>query len=75
MISLITPIPTSFKKNDTTDAAMFAPYLDRNLKIGIDVRLRTKPYDKLDHYNFPIVNLPFICNNISAVPAYGVYIF
>jgi hypothetical protein len=48
---------------------MFAPYLDRNLKIDIDVRLRTKPYDKLDHYNFPIVHLPFIhvCSNIPAV--------
>jgi hypothetical protein len=37
-------------------------------------RLRTKLYDKRDDFNFPIVNFPFICNNIPAAPAYGVYI-
>ena len=36
--------------------------------------LRTKLYDKRDDFNFPIVNFPFIFSNISAVPAYGVYI-
>ena len=30
--------------------------------------------DKIYHLNFPIVNLPFICSNIPAAPAYGVYI-
>ena len=25
-------------------------------------------------FNFPIANFPFICNNIPAAPAYGVYI-
>ena len=37
-------------------------------------RLRTKLYDKRGDFNFPIVNFPFICNNIPATPAYGVYI-
>jgi hypothetical protein len=37
-------------------------------------RLRTKLYDKRDDFNFPIVNFPFLCSNIPAVPAYGVYI-
>ena len=36
--------------------------------------LRTKHYDKRDDVNFPIVNFPFICSNIPAAPAYGVYI-
>ena len=31
-------------------------------------------YDKRDDFNFPIVNFPFICSNIPAAPAYGVYI-
>jgi len=31
-------------------------------------------YDKKDDSNVPIVNFPFICSNIPAVPAYGVYI-
>ena len=37
-------------------------------------RLRTKFYDKRDDFNFLIVNFPFICSNIPASPAYGVYI-
>ena len=35
---------------------------------------RTKLYDKRDDFNFLIVNFPFICSNIPAAPAYGVYI-
>ena len=31
-------------------------------------------FDKRDDFNFPIVNFPFICSNIPAAPAYGVYI-
>jgi hypothetical protein len=44
------------------------------LVVSSDVRLRTKPYEKWDDCNFPIVNFSLICNNIPAVPAYGVYI-
>jgi hypothetical protein len=29
--------------------------------------------DKRDDFNFPIVNFPFICSNIPAAPAYGLY--
>jgi hypothetical protein len=36
--------------------------------------LRTKLYEKRDDFNFPIVNFSFICSNILAAPAYGVYI-
>ena len=32
-----------------------------------------KIYDKRDDFNFAIVNFPFICSNIPAAPAYGVY--
>ena len=38
------------------------------------MKIRTKLYDKRDDYNFPIVNFLFICCNILAAPAYGVYI-
>ena len=34
-----------------------------------------KKNDKRDHFYFPILNFPFICSNIPATPAYGVYIF
>ena len=33
-----------------------------------------KLYDKRDDFNFPIVNFPFICNNIPAAPPDGVNI-
>jgi hypothetical protein len=38
------------------------------------VFLRTKAYDQRDDFRLPIVNFPFICSTISAVPAYGVNI-
>jgi hypothetical protein len=58
---------------DTTDTNMSASYLDLHLEIDSEGRLRTKHYDKRDDFNFPIVNFPFICSNIPAAPAYGVY--
>jgi hypothetical protein len=54
----------------TTDRS--ASYLVLHLEI--EERLSTKLYDKSDDLNFPIVNFPFICSNISTAPAYGVYI-
>ena len=45
-----------------------------HLEIDREGRLRTILYDKRDDFNFPIVNFPFICSNIPATPAYGVYI-
>ena len=38
-----------------------------------DTHIDKKLYDKRDDFNFPIVNFPFICRNIPAVPAYGVF--
>jgi hypothetical protein len=60
---------------DTTDADRFASYLDLYSEINSEGQLRTKLYDKRDDFNFPIVSFPFICSNIPAAPAYGVYIF
>jgi len=56
-----------------TDTDMSASYPDINLGIDSEGRLRTKLYDKRDDFNFPIVNFPFICSNITAAPAGGVY--
>ena len=57
---------------DTTYTDRSASYLD--LEIYSEGRFRTTLYDKRDDFNFPIVNFPFICSNIPAAPAYGVYI-
>ena len=36
--------------------------------------LKTKLYDKRDDFSFLIVNFPFLCSDIPAAPANGVYI-
>ena len=56
----------------TTYIDRCASYLDLYLQRGC---LRTKIYENIDDFNFPIVNFPFIYSNIPAAPAYGVYIF
>jgi hypothetical protein len=66
--------PIELEKKDTTDTDRSASYLDLHLEIDSEGRLRTKLHDKRDDFNFPIVNFPFICSNIPAAPAYGVYI-
>ena len=62
--------PIELEITHTTDTDTSASYLDLHLEIHSDGRLRTKPYDKGDDFNFPIVNLPFICSNIPAAPPY-----
>ena len=59
---------------DTTDTDRSASYLDLHLEIDSEGRLRTKLYDKRDDFKLLIVNFPFICSNIPAALAYGVYI-
>jgi hypothetical protein len=49
-------------------------WLGLDLHLDSEGRLRTNLYGKRDDFNFPIVNFPFICSNIPAAPAYGVYI-
>ena len=44
------------------------------MEIDSEGWLRTNLYDKRDDFKFPIVNVPSICSNIPAAPAYGVYI-
>ena len=59
---------------DISDTDRSASYLDLHLEIERERRLRAKLYDKRDDFNIPIVNFPFICSNIPAAPAYGVFI-
>ena len=66
--------PIELEIKDTTDTDRSASYLDLHLEIDSEGWLRTKLYDERDNFSFPIVNFPFICSNIPAAPAYGVYI-
>jgi hypothetical protein len=59
---------------DTTDTARSASFLDLNIAIDSEGRLKLKLYDKWDYLSFPIVNVPFICSNIPAAPALEAYI-
>jgi hypothetical protein len=69
-VDLIPPIVLEIK--DTTDKAKSVLYLDMHIEIDSEGRLGTKFY--WQKRLFPIVNFPFICINIPAAPAYGVYI-
>jgi hypothetical protein len=59
---------------DTTECSTSASYLDVLLKLDTNGKLTTQLYDKRDDFNFSIVNFPYLCINIPASPAYGVYI-
>jgi hypothetical protein len=71
-VDRIYPIDLEIKV--TTDTNRSASYLDLHLEMDSEGQLRTKPYDKREYFNFPMVNFPFICINIPAAPACGVYI-
>ena len=64
--------PIELEIKDTTETDSCTPYLDLHIDIDSVGRLRTKPYDKRNELNFPIVNFPFICSKIPTAPAYGV---
>ena len=64
-----------FEIRDSADTIRSDSYIDIHLGIYSECRLRTKPYDNTDGFNLPIMNFPFICSNIPAVPTYGVYPF
>ena len=66
--------PNELNIKDTIDTDRSASYLDLHFEFETNGWWRTKLYDKRDDFNFPIVNFPFICSNIPAVPIYGVYI-
>ena len=65
--------PIELEIKDTTDTDRSASCFDLHLEIDSVGRLRTALYDKRDDFNVPIVNFQFICSNIPAAPAYGVY--
>jgi hypothetical protein len=53
---------------------LLASFVDVYLEFDESGQLSTKMYDKRDDFNFKIINFPNVCSNISASPAYGVYI-
>ena len=60
-VDRIYPIKLEIKQ--TTDKTKSKPYLDLCLEIDSYYRIRTKPYDKGDDFNIPIMNFPFKFSN------------
>jgi hypothetical protein len=65
----------SVKIKDTTESFTSASHLDLLLKLDTNGKVTSQLYDKRDNFNFSIVNFPYICSNIPASPAHGVYIY
>jgi len=62
--------PVELVVKDTSDSPNSASYLDLYLEHNINGTLTAKLYNKRDDFNFPIVNYPFLYNNIPSSPAY-----
>ena len=65
--------PCELEIKETTETAASSLSLDCYLYID-NGKLTTRLYDKLDDFNFPIVNFPFLSSNIPSAPAYGIYV-
>ena len=65
--------PSELEIKETTETAASFSFLDCYLYTD-NGKLTTRLYDKLDDFNFPIVNFPFLSSNIPSAPAYNVYI-
>jgi hypothetical protein len=66
--------PNELEIKDTTECSISASYLDVLLKLETNDKLTIQFYNKRDDFNFFIVKFPYLCSNIPASPAYGVYI-
>jgi hypothetical protein len=71
-VHLIYPDEPEIK--DTIESEISASYLhvDTILNTDLNGRLTTTSYDRLDAFNFAIVNFPFLCTNTPLSPAYHV---
>ena len=65
--------PTELQLNTANSSDTEAPFLDLNLSITNGI-VSSKIYDKLDKFNFEIVNFPFLDGDVPRSPSYGVYI-
>jgi hypothetical protein len=66
--------PIELEIKDTTESSTSASYFDVLLNIDVGGKLTTQLYDKLDDFDFAIINFPYTCSIIPLSPAYGVYV-
>ena len=65
--------PTELQLNEANSSDTETPVLDLNLSITNGI-VSSKKYDKLDDFNFEILNFPFLDQDVPRSPSYGVYI-
>ena len=63
--------PTGLQLNKANSSDTEAQFLDLNLVIANGI-VSSKIYDKLDDFNFEIVNFPFLDRDVPRSPSYGV---
>ena len=71
MVGQIYPTELQLNKSNSSDTE--AAFLDLYLSITNDI-VSSKLYDKLNDFNFEIVNFPFLDGDVPRSPFYGVYI-
>ena len=71
MVSQIYPSELQLNKANTSDTE--AAFLHLHLSISNDI-VSTKIYDKLDDFDFEVVNFPFLDGDVLRSTSYGVYI-
>ena len=72
-ISNIYPPQLKLKKTTKKTTGFHTMYLDLEVQIK-DRKFITAVFDKLDHFNFHIVNFPYMDSNIPSKQAYDVCI-
>ena len=72
MVGRIYPAELHLNKANASDTE--SPLLDLHLSISNGFVL-SKIYDKSDHFDFDIVNFPFLVGDVTRSTFYGVYIF
>ena len=65
--------PRELKLNKANTSKTEAPFLDLHLSISNGF-VSYKIYDKLDDFDFYLVNFPFLDDDVPRCPSYGVYI-
>ena len=65
--------PSELQLNEANTSDTKAAVLDLHLSISNDI-VSTKIYDKLDDFDFEIVNFPFLDDDVPGSTSYGVYI-
>ena len=71
MVNQIYPAGLQLNKGNFSETE--APFLDLNLSIS-NGTVSTKIFDKLDDFDFDIVNFPFVDGDVPRRTSYGVYI-